>query len=82
MRLDFESGADHTALPNDGLQRPNFEFCMIRNWHGHCAEVSPALHHNMASSLANHLKTVLLENAADVSSGKDPELTHVLLQSG
>jgi len=80
--FDFESGASHTALPNDGLQSPDFDFGMIRNRHGDRAEVSPALHRDMASPLADHLKAVLLEDAADVSSGKDPELTHVLLRSG
>ena len=40
------------------------------------------LHHDVASTLANNLKSLLFENAAGVLSRQDAEFTYGPLQSG
>ncbi len=40
------------------------------------------LYHDVASALTDNLKSVLLENAAEVSSGNDAEFTRGPLRSG
>ncbi len=40
------------------------------------------LHHHVAAPLTNHLKSVLFQDAADVSSREDAQLTHAPLRSG
>jgi hypothetical protein len=44
------------------------------NCHG--AKISSALHDDVASPLADDLKTVLFKDAAGLSSGQDAKFTH------
>ncbi len=55
---------------------------MIRNRDGHRAGERVPLHHHVAAALADHLESVLFQNATGVSPGEDAELTHAPLQSG
>jgi hypothetical protein len=78
----FEGGAGHSALSNDCLQGSDSDFSMIGNGDCHCTEVGSPLHDDMASSSTDFLKTVLFEDAADISSREDAKLTHEPLRSG
>lgn len=69
-------------MPNDGLQRSDPKLRVIRNWDCDGTEIGTPLHHDVASALTDESKTVLFEDAADVSSGKDAEFTHGPLRSG
>jgi hypothetical protein len=78
----LESAAGDAALPNDGLKCSDSDFRMVRNRYGHGARRASPLHDEMTASLSDNLKAVLFEDATDVSSGKDAELTHAPLRSG
>lgn len=81
-RLALEGRASDPALTNDRLERSDSKFRVIGNGNGHGAEIRSALHYDVASALADDLKPVLFENAADVSSGQDAKFTHGPLRSG
>lgn len=81
-RLDFEDGAMDPTLPNDRLQRTDPQFMVIRNRNRHCAKIGSPLHDNVTPALADDMESVLFEDAAGVSSGKDAKLTHGPLRSG
>ena len=80
--LCFEGRTRDSALSNNRLKCADTEFDMIRNGDCHRAGERVPLHHHVAAALADHLESVLLQNATGVSSGEDAELTHVPLQSG
>lgn len=82
MGLAFEGGAVDSALPNDRLEGSDSEFQVVGHRDRDAAEVGSLLHDDVASSLTDYLKTVLFEDAADVSSGEDAKLTHGPLRSG
>jgi hypothetical protein len=80
--LDLEGGPSDSTLSNDGLQRSNFQFGMIRDWNGYGAEFSLPLHDNVTSALADNLKPMLFEDSTSLSSRQDAEFTHGPLRSG
>lgn len=55
---------------------------MIGNRNCDGTEIRTPLHHDVATTLADGLKPVLFEDAADVSSGQDAKFTHGPLRSG
>jgi hypothetical protein len=59
VRLAFERRADDAALTNDRLQRSDSEFRMVWYRDRNGAEIGVSLHDDVASSVADLLKTVL-----------------------
>ena len=78
----FESVARDAALSDDGLQRADSDFGMIRNRDRYGSTIGTSLHDPVTASLPNHLEVVLFKDAAHVPAGKDAELTHAPLQNG
>lgn len=78
----LESAARDTALSDDGLQRADSDFGMIRNWDCCGSTIDTPLHDHMTASLPNDLEAMLFKDAAHIQAGKDTELTHAPLQNG
>lgn len=78
----LESGARDATLTDDGLQRANSDFGVIRNRDRYGVTIGTPLHNHMTTSLPNELEAVLFKNTADLPAGKDAELTHAPLQNG
>ncbi len=78
----LESVARDAALSDDGLQRADFDFGMIRNRDRYSSNIGTPLHDHVTASLPNDLEAMLFKNVAHVPAGKDTELTHAPLQSG
>lgn len=80
--LGLESTARDAALSDDGLQRADSDFGMIRNWDRYGSTISTPLHDDVTASLPNNLEAMLFKNVAHVPARKDTELTHAPLQNG
>ena len=78
----LESAARDTTLSDDGLQRADSDFGMIRNWDCYSSTIGTPLHDHVTASLPNDLEAMLFKDAAHVPAGKDAELTHAPLQNG
>jgi len=62
----LESTARDTALSDDGLQRADPDFGMIRNWDCYGSTVGTPLHDDVTASLPNDLEAMLFKDAAHV----------------
>ena len=78
----LEGAARDAALSDDGLQRADSDFGMVRNRDRYCSTISMPLHDYVTASLPNDLEAVLFKDAAHGLAGKDTEFTHAPLQSG
>jgi hypothetical protein len=56
------------ALPDDRLKGPDSNFSMVWHRHGHCPKIVLLLQDDMATTLANDPKTMLLEDLAHLPS--------------
>lgn len=86
MYIGYESGlegaARDAALSDDGLQRADSDFGVVRNRDRYGSTVGTPLHDDVTASLSNDLETMLFKDAAQVPAGKDAELTHAPRQNG
>jgi hypothetical protein len=52
-RLPFEKTSSDAGLSDDGGQRTNLKFGVIRHWDRRCGGLGSFLHHNVAATLSN-----------------------------
>ncbi len=67
--LDLKLTTRHAGLANDGAQRTDAHFIMIRYGYGEGAFISRTLHRDVTAAPAHLPEAVLFENSAHLSAG-------------
>jgi hypothetical protein len=73
--IRFEFGAWQARLTNNGAQCADSKFAVVGHGNRNRRSTGEPLHDDVASCLANSLKTVALKSCARLTSGEDSQFT-------